>query len=313
VVFNTKVEFQSTRPRGARLHTAPHSQDLLIVSIHAPAWGATCDIALIFWSEIVSIHAPAWGATIKACCTCCRGNSFNPRARVGRDMTRWQRLTRREMFQSTRPRGARRTLCPRCEEREEFQSTRPRGARHTRFISVSKRMCFNPRARVGRDAIATDCPRCQMRFNPRARVGRDVDAIDAISQDLRFNPRARVGRDHDDVMTNHGLVMFQSTRPRGARLNCHSSLLSSRRCFNPRARVGRDQEEKAKIYNAIVSIHAPAWGATITVAKKKGRRRCFNPRARVGRDKIGSGSALRASTFQSTRPRGARLLKLLCR
>jgi len=79
-----------------------------LVSIHAPAWGATHENILIFSNgtfqstrphgarlninsllikaSIVSIHAPAWGATIqrrvkvrKVCC-------FNPRARMGRDV-----------------------------------------------------------------------------------------------------------------------------------------------------------------------------------------------------------------------------------
>ena len=35
----------------------------LVVSIHAPAWGATEFAAYIDPIVIVSIHAPAWGAT----------------------------------------------------------------------------------------------------------------------------------------------------------------------------------------------------------------------------------------------------------
>ena len=57
------MQFQSTRPRGARLK---------IFYAHD-------------YTENVSIHAPAWGATGKsgreALCNSC----FNPRARVGRD------------------------------------------------------------------------------------------------------------------------------------------------------------------------------------------------------------------------------------
>ena len=55
------------------------------VSIHAPAWGATFDYRGFGGIRYVSIHAPAWGATSSgdqapAPCPC-----FNPRARVGRD------------------------------------------------------------------------------------------------------------------------------------------------------------------------------------------------------------------------------------
>ena len=105
---------------------------LLVVSIHAPAWGATLDCGSD-WSRDwhVSIHAPAWGAT---CCKCqrChqRATRFNPRARVGRDMTRREFVA-----------GA-----------LAFQSTRPRGARHlTNSTSPLMMSSFNPRARVGRD------------------------------------------------------------------------------------------------------------------------------------------------------------------
>ena len=35
----------------------------IIVSIHAPAWGATFALGGVFLGLKVSIHAPAWGAT----------------------------------------------------------------------------------------------------------------------------------------------------------------------------------------------------------------------------------------------------------
>ena len=35
----------------------------LLVSIHAPAWGATEGPGLTLDEFLVSIHAPAWGAT----------------------------------------------------------------------------------------------------------------------------------------------------------------------------------------------------------------------------------------------------------
>ncbi len=80
------------------------------------------------------------------------------------------------------------------------------------------------------------------------------------------------------------------------------------RCFNPRARVGRDVELLDELEDEeIVSIHAPAWGATscgldddsikteFQSTRPRGARHriggktdevltSFNPRARVGRD-----------------------------
>ena len=35
--------------------------------------------------------------------------------------------------------------------------------------------------------------------------------------------------------------------------------------FNPRARVGRDSSAYAPFRASIISIHAPAWGATVPV------------------------------------------------
>ncbi len=37
----------------------------MLVSIHAPVWGATAEIFLKDLISRVSIHAPVWGATCK--------------------------------------------------------------------------------------------------------------------------------------------------------------------------------------------------------------------------------------------------------
>jgi len=59
-----KYKFQSTRPRGARPCRQAGTNELLAVSIHAPAWGATASCADSGGGgRCVSIHAPAWGAT----------------------------------------------------------------------------------------------------------------------------------------------------------------------------------------------------------------------------------------------------------
>ena len=55
-----------------------------------------------------------------------------------------------------------------------------------------------------------------------------------------FNPRARVGRDVSE-----------------------RNAVEQAKCFNPRARVGRDLPEVGvALLVKVVSIHAPAWGAT---------------------------------------------------
>ena len=77
--------FQSTRPHGARLQEHGERRGDLAVSIHAPAWGATSFVEQLPIGTRVSIHAPAWGATLKLPALDVITESFNPRARMGRD------------------------------------------------------------------------------------------------------------------------------------------------------------------------------------------------------------------------------------
>ena len=149
--YADEVEFQSTRPRGARQLNVICNVGVLTVSIHAPAWGATICKGKAWEHLEVSIHAPAWGATASQKRLKIYWKCFNPRARVGRDHTTSNAGSNATRFQSTRPRGARpgphpdalrpgrfnprarvgRDICG-CTafaQRKEFQSTRPRGAR----------------------------------------------------------------------------------------------------------------------------------------------------------------------------------------
>ena len=78
-----------------------------LVSIHAPAWGATACCARSCGKFPVSIHAPAWGATWALPRRPRQASSFNPRTRVGCDMPSTDAPPCRLMFQSTHPRGVR--------------------------------------------------------------------------------------------------------------------------------------------------------------------------------------------------------------
>ena len=77
--------------------------------------------------------------------------------------------------------------------------------------------------------------------------------------------------------------MFQFTRPRGAR--------------RLRSSIGVPLG---------VSIHAPAWGATLVLERADADDPRFNSRARVGRDMAQGVLKKTAELFQFTRPRGAR-------
>ena len=98
--------FQSTHPHGGATNERLEQKAPSEISIHAPAWGATERFEDTATEDEISIHAPAWGATW----------AFGW----------WYDIP---LFQSTRPRGARRY-------REEHNNMT---------------FNFNPRARVGRD------------------------------------------------------------------------------------------------------------------------------------------------------------------
>ena len=127
-----------------------------------------------------------------------------------------------------------------------FQSTRPRGARHASAAHRCLSTCFNPRAREGRDGglalremgkrVSIHAPaRGATKGSTGQYTYRDV-SIHAPARGATFfaesefchvncfNPRAREGRDTRSVSIVLPQTMFQSTRPRGARLpRCHGA------------------------------------------------------------------------------------------
>ena len=127
-------------------------------------------------------------------------------------------------------------------------------------------MSFNPRSREGSDklqiaqmqmqAVSIHAPAkgatmnseysgdCITSFNPRSREGSDFGNFYFSNKHTSFNPRSREGSDQRWIM--------------------HPDL---HRGFNPRSREGSDDWVKALKDENIVSIHAPAKGATAISAK----------------------------------------------
>jgi len=165
-----------------------------------------------------------------------------------------------------------------------FQSTRPHGARPAARSCGRSAACFNPRARMGRDACRhAACPRPGC-FNPRARMGRDGMCLGGGKDKESFNPRARMGRDWATSSHDPPRVRFQSTRPHGARHAQHVGRRWIARFQSTRPHGARLDHAVARP-QVLVSIHAPAWGATAPGGPPRARPRCFNPRARMGRDR----------------------------
>ena len=239
----------------------------------------------------------------------CRG--FNPRAREGRDLVSKSTTATGEgvsihapargatsghtrialgycLFQSTRPRGARHAGGFACVALGWFQSTRPRGARPEDLPRRNHEHSFNPRAREGRDAEQIGTIPLEIGFNPRAREGRDKSPKSFRCPTTCFNPRAREGRDCLSIFDHAYRIVSIHAPARGATMNAGKATCWPG-SFNPRAREGRDRQA--------LSVHQPVG--------------CFNPRAREGRDFEAIDKALSDVAFQSTRPRGARLKRLI--
>ncbi len=73
-------------------------------------------------------------------------------------------------------------------------------------------------------------------------------------------------RPHGARRTADDCASFQSTRPHGARpANVQSTRPHATVRFNPRARMGRDMRHTHAVRRTRVSIHAPAWGATVSL------------------------------------------------
>ncbi len=106
---------------------------------------------------------------------------------------------------------------------------------------------------------------------------------------MGFNPRTRVGCDAGDGAVCRQSVGFNPRTRVGCDL-CPNEGGPPVVCFNPRTRVGCD-DVVVREYVPLewVSIHAPAWGATGVDGKRD----------------------LSMTLFQSTHPRGVRLLQAL--
>ena len=123
-----------------------------------------------------------------------------------------------------------------------------------------------------------------------------------------FNPRARVGRDDAMPPDPASLRMFQSTRPRGARrIDLEEEARQAYVSIHAPA-WGATTVGSSAIEPTGVSIHAPAWGAT---AGRCGGSAAYvvSIHAPAWGATLGEIDAAKdGAGFQSTRPRGARLL-----
>ena len=231
-----------------------------------------------------------------------------------------------------------------------FQSTRPRGTRRTRFRLLCLPATFqSTRPRGTRPSCPPPLPTCPARFNPRVRAGRDMSTAMPAPLRASFNPRVRAGRDDKPVIIRINLICvsihasardatwrkcdmdhkIDSFNPRvraGRDIICKYTLFIIG-CFNPRVRAGRDATRSPKKCRAkfqstrprgtrpeclagmqilIVSIHASARDATANLPEFSASTLFQSTRPRGTRPSRPPPD-ISATEFQSTRPRGTRL------
>ena len=207
---------------------------------------------------------------------------FNPRTRVGCDITRSHDRANEQRFNPRTRVGCDKTAAEKCRPilvsihapvwgatliaiyssmAPKFQSTHPCGVRHTCFVCVSTIFSFNPRTRVGCDLYLPYC-----------------EPINLVSI------HAPVWGATFHLMITPLLSKVSIHAPVWGATSCVIRGFMFINCFNPRTRVGCDLCKCSLSIIGLVSIHAPVWGATCFISKCKQSKR-FNPRTRVGCDK----------------------------
>ncbi len=164
-----------------------------LISIHAPARGATRQTSHDYKRPKISIHAPARGAT-----------------------TNWRRCRAKETISIHAPaRGATDINVPEVLY-TVFQSTLPRGERHNPAIHPRHTADFNPRSREGSD--------CGVEHQVRGRLisihaparGATIMGL-WMSTNQEFQSTLPRGERRNYYKSLMAYVLFQSTLPRGER------------------------------------------------------------------------------------------------
>ncbi len=165
--------FQSTLPHGERRGQPRKGRRVINRFNPRSRMGSDVISNACRWLLLVSIHAPAWGATYVRIILAHSYKGFNPRSRMGSDQLNPHRrrfarcfnprsrmgsdLTMEQLrrtvkeFQSTLPHGERPFVFLSSKAIRKFQSTLPHGERHKDRGQRPMLKSFNPRSRMGSD------------------------------------------------------------------------------------------------------------------------------------------------------------------
>ena len=211
---------------------------------------------------------------------------FNPRSRMGSDGVIGLKLTLHERFQSTLPHGERPPLYLRPLQAQAISIHAPAwGATNPLTYDANPQQIS-----IHAPAWGATARRCRdthrlCDFNPRSRMGSDAGGRAAGEHlaDISIHAPAWGATMCSTAFSITGI--FQSTLPHGERRRSPARSGPSGTYFNPRSRMGSDKQSRDFISSSdvfqstlphgerhdrphfghphlVISIHAPAWGAT---------------------------------------------------
>ena len=232
--------FQSTRPRGARHGLLSYQCHNCGVSIHAPAWGATGNTAAHLAVALVSIHAPAWGATWLSV----HADQFDE---VSIHAPAWGATSDN----------------PTLDDFYHVSIHAPAWGATTAPVSRHRPGDgFNPRARVGRDLLLISARNSPVMFQSTRPRGARLPITRRWMIFITFQSTRPRGARLSNSCPTFTRIVFQSTRPRGARRRAVPGPAHAGQFQSTRPRGARPAGLSTIWDDVVVSIHAPAWGAT---------------------------------------------------
>ena len=160
-----------------------------------------------------------------------------------------------------------------------------KGATSQVFSMIFLTLYFNPRSREGSDQVTgrSSVQGCQFQstlprrerlyfhfyfpshvnFNPRSREGSDRNRVSFMPISFNFNPRSREGSDSHAEFDICRAPAFQSTLPRRERPTASGPDVILHRFQSTLPRRERHARAHLHLRQYLISIHAPAKGATI--------------------------------------------------
>ena len=328
---------RSFNPRtrvGCDIHGAEYNPRIISVSIHAPAWGATAVRFRRNLIAVVSIHAPAWGATSPPSQGAPSWAGFNPRTRVGCDSSLSLNTIYLPFCFNPRTRVG-------CDAQVSglpfaacwFQSTHPRGVRpwvrRTRLPARGVSIHAPAWGATRRRSVMGDLVLLFQSTHPRG-VRHSEQSNNRHQKSVSIHApawgatciRSKIVSSRCWFQSTHprgvrlaGIwassyvrVTFQSTHPRGVR-PLAAGMEGGRLEVSIHAPAwGATMATYMRGQGVPVSIHAPAWGATpggVHDAHKVGGVSIHAPAWGATRSR--SRPPAGPGVFQSTHPRGVRL------